>query len=73
MLPDKEDSAIIRLRDNGAAFDPTAYAIEEEEPSERYGPKPVAALADDFRYRRNMGLNVTLLTLNKKQEVDRNE
>ena len=67
MVLNKKDSIVIRFRDNGAGFDPTKYAnISEGDLSpEQYGIKIVSSFADRFEYRRSMGLNVLIMTLNK--------
>lgn len=67
MILNKKDSIVIRLRDNGAGFDPTKYVrIPEDSVSqEQYGIKIVSSFADRFEYRRSMGLNVLIITLNK--------
>ena len=67
MILNKKDSIVIRLRDNGTGFDPTKYVnIPADNGSqEQYGIKIVSSFADRFEYRRNMGLNVLIMTLNK--------
>lgn len=61
---DKPSSVIVRIRDNGAAFDPLAYLSENTK--EEYGIKMIHALADSFEYRRNMGLNNLIINLKKE-------
>ncbi len=62
---DKPSSVIVRIRDNGAAFDPLAYLSENTK--EGYGIKLIHALADSFEYRRNMGLNNLIINLKKEK------
>ncbi len=62
---DKPASIIVRIRDNGRAFDSLAYLSNEE--SEHYGIKMIHALADSFEYRRNMGLNNLIINLKKEK------
>lgn len=62
---DKPASIIVRIRDNGSAFNPLAYLSNGE--SEHYGIKMIHSLADSFEYRRNMGLNNLIIDFKKKQ------
>ena len=67
LVLDKPESVIIRMRDNGSAFDPLDYlnAADDSDGEERFGIKMIASLADRFDYSRNMGLNVLMIDLNK--------
>lgn len=67
LILNKPESVIIRMRDNGSAFDPSNYWNTEGrlEEKEKYGIKMISSLADRFDYSRNMGLNVLLIALNK--------
>ncbi len=62
---DKPDSIIVRIRDNGAAFDPLAYLSNGAK--DHYGIKMIHALAESFEYRRNMGLNNLIIDLKKEK------
>ncbi len=62
---DKPASIIVRIRDNGCAFDPLAYLSNAE--TDHYGIKMIHALADCFEYRRNMGLNNLIINLKKEK------
>lgn len=66
---DKPDSVIVRIRDNGAAFDPLAYLSNGEE--DHFGIKMIHSLADNFEYRRNMGLNNLIIHLRKGKQAGR--
>ena len=63
----KPGSVIIRMRDNGAAFDPSNYldTASGADGRETFGIKMIASIADRFEYSRNMGLNVLLIVLDK--------
>ena len=61
---DKMDMVILRIRDNGAAFDPLAH-LSSCSNEDEYGIKLIHALADDFEYRRSMGLNNLIIRLKK--------
>ena len=63
-LIDKPSMVIIRIRDNGAAFDPLAH-MSSQHSGDEYGIKLIHALADGFEYRRSMGLNNLIIKLNK--------
>lgn len=61
---DKPEMVILRIRDNGDAFDPLAH-MSSQPKGEEYGIKLIHALADVFEYRRSMGLNNLIIKLNK--------
>lgn len=61
----KPSSIIVRIRDNGAAFDPLAYLSGSTK--EDFGIKMIHSLADSFEYRRNMGLNNLIINLKKEK------
>ena len=65
MILDKEDSLIVRLRDNGEAFDPTKFLIENPNSEEFYGIRIIQGLASDMQYRRSLDLNNLIIKLNK--------
>ena len=58
---EKSDTIILRLRDNGAPFDPLAYLSRSS--GDTYGIKMIHALAENFEYRRSMGLNNLIISL----------
>lgn len=60
---DKPEKLIIRIRDNGAPFDPMAYLSTGE--VKGYGLLIVQKLAEKIEYRRNMGLNNLIIHLKK--------
>ena len=64
---DKPETIILRLRDNGAPFDPLAYLNSEV--ADTYGIKMIQSLTEDFEYRRSMGLNNLIIYLNKEIEL----
>jgi len=66
LLLDRPDSVLVRLRDNGSAFDPTTY---QDADGQSYGIRLVRGLSDDFRYRRSMGLNVLMITVRKNRSA----
>ena len=61
---DKPETIILRLRDNGAAFDPLSFLSSET--GDAYGIKMIHALAASFEYRRSMGLNNLIIHLKKE-------
>ena len=63
-IVDKDEKVIVRFRDNGAAFDPLAYVSEVD--SEEYGIRMIHNLAEEFQYRRSMGLNNLIIHLRKE-------
>lgn len=67
MILDKPDSVIVRMRDNGSAFDPLDYlnTADDSDREAGLGIKMISSLADKFEYSRNMGLNVLIIVLNK--------
>ena len=65
MILDKEDSLIVRLRDNGAAFDPTKYLADHSNTEELYGIRIIQGMASDMQYRRTLELNNLIIVLNK--------
>lgn len=58
---DKSEIIILRLRDNGAPFDPLAYLSKGT--GDTYGIKMIHALTENFEYRRSMGLNNLIIYL----------
>ena len=64
-IMDKPDRLIVRIRDNGTAFDPLAYISSGEERG--YGILMIHKLAESFEYRRSMGLNNLIIHLRKEE------
>ena len=62
-IVNKPDTVIVRIRDNGAPFDPLAYLSSGE--GKGYGILMIHKLAESFDYRRNMGLNNLIIHLRK--------
>lgn len=62
-IMDKSEKLIIRIRDNGSAFDPLAYLSAGERSG--YGLLIVQKLAENVEYRRSMGLNNLIVHLKK--------
>lgn len=65
MILDKEDSLIVRIRDNGMAFDPTKYLCGDKRKEQQYGIRMIAGLANSMEYRRTIGLNNVLIKILK--------
>jgi len=65
MVLNKEDSLIVRLRDNGAVFDPVQYLREHHDNEEKYGLRLIQGMADDIRYKRTLDLNNLIIVINK--------
>lgn len=67
----KPQSVIVRMRDNGSAFDPSHYLNTAGHPDskETFGIKLISSIADKFDYSRNMGLNVLIIVLNKSNRA----
>ncbi len=65
---DKEECMIVRLRDNGQAFDPRKYLQENKEagPEENLGLRMISNLVFDMEYSRTLSLNNLLITVQKQ-------
>ena len=66
MILEKEDALVVRLRDNGAAFDPTKYIAENPDAENVYGIRLIQGIASSMEYRRTLDLNNVIITLNKE-------
>ncbi len=64
-IVNKHDSMLLQFRDNGAPFDPLAYlnAAPDTDKERNVGLRLVRGIADEFVYRRSMGLNVLQITI----------
>ncbi len=67
LIIDKPASVMIRMRDNGAAFDPWNYLHTADKTGEeqQFGIRIISSIADRVDYARKMGLNVLVIVLNK--------
>ena len=63
-IVDKPKALIVRIRDNGSPFDPLAYLSAGD--VQGYGILMIRKLAENFEYRRSMGLNNLIIHLKKK-------
>ena len=64
-IVDKPEMLILRIRDNGAAFDPLAYLSTGT--GEGFGILIIQKLAENIDYRRSMGLNNLIIHLKKSE------
>jgi anti-sigma regulatory factor (Ser/Thr protein kinase) len=62
-LSRSEDSLLLRIRDDGIAFDPTVYSTEEKEEFRFNGIEVVRNVADDFKYLRVLNTNNTIISV----------
>mgnify|MGYP006922156078 FL=1 len=71
LILNKPESVVIRMRDNGSAFDPSDYLnmAKDVDGKETLGIKMISSLADKFDYSHNMGLNVLIIALKKHCET----
>lgn len=65
-IVDKPEEVIVRIRDNGRAFDPLAYLNGN---AEGYGIRMIHALAKDVEYRRSLGLNNLIICIGKQNRI----
>ena len=65
MILDKEDSLIVRLRDNGAAFNPMNCNDHYDVQKEKYGLQIIRGMASDMKYKRTLELNNIIITFKK--------
>ena len=61
-----EQELILRLRDDGVPFDPTEYQPSEKETFAVGGIETVRRLAKEINYSRQLGFNVTIITIPRK-------
>lgn len=78
LVLNREDSLLVRIRDNGFRFDPAAYLKENHHAEDQFGLRIIGGLADQFDYRYSIGLNNLKIVLSKQErkkqsfEEDRN-
>ena len=65
MILDKKDLLIVRLRDNGAAFNPVNYCDDYDMKKEKYGLQLIRSMADDMKYKRTLEMNNIIITFKK--------
>jgi anti-sigma regulatory factor (Ser/Thr protein kinase) len=58
-----EEEIILRIRDDGIYFDPTEYSPEEKRDFAVGGIEVVRRLAKDVSYTRQLGFNVSTITI----------
>ena len=58
-----EADMLLRLRDDGTPFDPTVYTPEERQTIAVGGIEVVRRVASDISYARQLGFNVTIVTV----------
>ena len=63
-LSQTEEGFLIRIRDDGIAFDPTNYEPEDEEEFQFHGIEVVRKVAKEFRYLRVLNTNNTIMEIN---------
>ena len=54
---------LVRIRDDGIAFDPTTYNVEEEEDMRFHGIEIIRKVASDFKYLRLLNTNNTIMEI----------
>ena len=64
----RSDKLIIRIRDNGALFDPVTF-LRTHPNSGHLGILLASGLADEMTYRRSVGLNNLTMTLNRNSRA----
>lgn len=57
------DEVVLRLRDNGTAFDPTSYQPEEAQTLTTSGIEVIKKLASHLEYDRQLGFNITIIRI----------
>ena len=68
MILNKDNSIIVRMRDNGREFDPVRYIHENpDENDEKLGIYLISHLANKIEYRRALGLNNTIIGIDKNK------
>lgn len=68
MILNKDNSIIVRMRDNGREFDPVRYIHENPaENDEKLGIYLISHLASKIEYRRALGLNNTIIVIDKNK------
>lgn len=62
-LSQTEEGFLIRIRDDGIAFDPTNYEPEDEDEFQFHGIEVVRKVAKEFRYLRVLNTNNTIMEI----------
>lgn len=70
ILLDKADRVIVCFRDNGKPFDAVAYWAAHQNEQDHLGIRLIYGLAEEFTYRRVMGLNYITVHFIKGAETD---
>lgn len=58
-----EDRFLVRIRDDGIAFDPTSYETSDEEEFQFHGIEVVRKVATEFKYLRVLNTNNTIMEI----------
>ena len=58
-----EVGLLLRVRDDGLTFDPTAYKADEDEESKFHGIELIRKIASDFKYLRVLNTNNTIMEI----------
>ena len=66
---DKDDRVTVCLRDNGKAFDVVVFAAAHQDEQNHLGIRLIYGLAEEFTYRRAMGLNHIEIHFMKKNQI----
>ena len=62
-LSKNEDRFLVRIRDDGIAFDPTSYEPSDEDEFQFHGIEIVRKVATDFKYLRVLNTNNTIMEI----------
>lgn len=66
VILDKPDVLVVRVRDNGAMFNPVQYLKEHPDDPKHPGIRIVHELADRFEYRYSLDMNSLMIEFHKK-------
>lgn len=66
VILDKPDALVVRVRDNGAMFNPVQYLKEHPDDPQHPGIRIVHELADRFEYRYSLDMNSLMIEFHKK-------
>ena len=62
-----EEGLLVRIRDDGIAFDPTEYQPGDEEEMKFHGIEVIRKVAKDFKYLRVLNTNNTIMEISLQQ------